>query len=149
MDFDAGLIRLEEGETKNGEGRVMPMVGPVAGLLRELRAANPEVEFVFTRNGLPIRDFRRAWNTALENAGLVAGIKKGGHVFHGNRRSMATNLLEAGIDEQSAQQITGHIDRDMLRRYRQLREHNAQANGKKLEGFLSGQISGQQDGEEK
>ena len=70
-------------------------------------------------------------------------------MFHGSRRSMATNLMEAGIDEQSAMQITGHKDPSIFRRYRQLRERNAVATGKKLEAFLSGRISGQQNGEEK
>ena len=147
VDFESGLIRLEDGETKNDEGRAVPMLGPVSGLLRELRAKNPDSQYVFTRNGKPILDFRRAWNTAIENAGLVAGRK--GHVFHGSRRSMATNLMEAGIDEQSAMQITGHKDPSIFRRYRQLRERNAVATGKKLEAFLSGQISGQQNGEGK
>ena len=137
VDFEAGLIRLNDGETKNDEGRVIPMIGPVAALLHDLRATNPDAEYVFTHEGKRILDFRRAWRTALKKAGLAVGIKNGGHTFHGNRRSMATNLLEAGVDEQSAQQITGHIDKDMLRRYRQLREHNAVASGKKLEKFLN------------
>ena len=139
VDFEAGLIRLEEGETKNGEARVIPMIGPVAGLLQEMRAGNPKGEFIFTRNSERIHDFRRSWKSAMRRAGCK------GHLFHGTRRGMATNLMEAGVDEQSAMEITGHKDPSIFRRYRQLRERNVQATGKKLEAFLSGsgQVSGQ------
>jgi len=45
---------------------------------------------VFVRaNGEPIKDFRRAWLKALKAVGL------GKHLFHGNRRSQAVNLMTA------------------------------------------------------
>ena len=93
------------------------MVGPVAEMLRAQRAANSHTEFVFTRAGKRIKDFRKALKTATENAGLVAGRK--GHTFHGTRRSVITNHAEAGIPEDVSMLITGHKDRAVHRRYGQ------------------------------
>jgi len=75
-----------------------------AEILKAQRAANPKAEYVFTRNGEPIKDFRKAWRTALEKAGLVAGRK--GHTFHGTRRGVATNLMRARVDVKTAMAIT-------------------------------------------
>ena len=96
VDLKTGVIRLRSGETKNDDGRVVPLAGPALEILKAQRATNPEAEYVFTRNGAPIKDFRKAWRTALEKAGLIAGRK--GHTFHGTRRGVATNLMRAGID---------------------------------------------------
>jgi integrase len=56
VDLDAGVIRLLPGETKNDEGRVVPMAKPAAEILRAQRAANPQTEYVFTQNGKQIKD---------------------------------------------------------------------------------------------
>jgi integrase len=108
------------------------------------RAANPETEYVFTRAGDRIRDFRKALSTAIEKAGLVAGRK--GHTFHGARRSAITNHAEAGIAEDVSMLITGHKDRAVHRRYRQLREANVLAAAKVMNDYFAGttgQVSGQ------
>ncbi len=148
VDLDAGVIRLLPGETKNDEGRVVPMAKPAAEILRAQRAANPQTEYVFTQNGKQIKDFRKAWSTALEKAGLVAGRK--GHTFHGTRRGVATNLMRAGIDVKTAMAITGHKDDKIFRRYQQVAESDLKAAAKKLEAYLTGQvveISGQVSGQ--
>ena len=107
--------------TKNGEDRTVPVGAAALRTLRALRKQNPNEEFVFTRNGKPIRNFRRAWDKACESAGL------NGHLFHGNRRSQAVNLMAAGVDEQIAMDITGHKDTQTFRGYRVLVEHAKRA----------------------
>jgi integrase len=110
--------------------------------------ANPETEYVFTRNGARIKDFRKAWKTALEKAGLVAG--RNGHTFHGTRRGVATNLMRARVDVKTAMAITGHKDDKIFRRYQQVAESDVKAAAKRLEAYLTGQvveISGQVSGQ--
>jgi len=130
IDLDAGLIHLLPGETKNDDGRMVPMVGPVQEMLKALRDSNPQSEYVFTRGGQPIKDFRHAWQSALEKAGLVAGRE--GHVFHGTRRGAISMHADLGIDEQLSMAITGHRDPGVHRRYRQLRKQQVLAAQKVL-----------------
>jgi len=148
VDLKGGIIRLLPGETKNDEGRIVPLPGPALEILKAQRAANPDSEYVFTRKGEPIKDFRRAWKTALKKAGLVAGRK--GHVFHGTRRGVATNLMRARVDVKTAMAITGHKDDKIFRKYQQVAESDVRAAGKTLEAYLTGQvveISGQVSGQ--
>ena len=133
VDLKGGIIRLLPGETKNDEGRIVPLPGPALEILKAQRAANPQSEYVFTRKGEPIKDFRRAWKTALKKAGLVAGRK--GHVFHGTRRGVATNLMRARV----AMAITGHKDDKIFRKYQQVAESDVKAAGKTLEAYLTRQ----------
>jgi integrase len=74
VDFDAGWIRLEPGETKNREGRMFPMTPTLRAMLECQRAHTRAIEratgqvipWVFHRDGRPIKHFRRAWLTACK-----------------------------------------------------------------------------------
>jgi len=138
IDLKAGLIHLLPGETKNGKGRASVMTGPVAEMLRAMREADPTGEFVFTHGGQPIRDFRAAWNAALERAGFVAGRK--GKTFHGTRRSFATDLMRAGVDIKNAMALTGHVDANTFRRYQQRNDADAVVAARKLEEYRNAQV---------
>jgi integrase len=70
VSFAAGTIRLDPGTTKNGEGREVTMTAKVASLLREATAGKGPDDFVLTRRGKPIRDFRQTWRTLCVRAGL-------------------------------------------------------------------------------
>jgi integrase len=71
VDFQAGIMRLEVGSTKNDEGRTFPFVALPAlqDLLERQRAYTDEVElatgkrvvWVFHRNGEPIKSLKKAW----------------------------------------------------------------------------------------
>lgn len=135
IDLEAGTIRVLQGEAKNDDPRIVPMVGSVADMLRALRAANPESEFVFVRKGQPIKNFKTAWKSAVERAGLVAGRE--GHVFHGARRSTITMHANQGMPEDISMAITGHRDPAVHRKYRQLREANILAAAKAFDKTLS------------
>jgi hypothetical protein len=49
------------------------------------------------------------------------------HVFHGNRRSPAVNLMASDVDEQTAMSLTGHKDTKTFREYRVLVEEAKRA----------------------
>jgi integrase len=74
VDFEAGLITLEKGETKNDEPRSMPILdGDMRDLLTEAKKERdkdyPNSPGVFSRNGERIIDFRWAWDEACKRAG--------------------------------------------------------------------------------
>jgi integrase len=90
VDRVGGRITLRREHSKNGEPRVLPLVGDLAGLIdrrwrgREYRTGDGGsalTPYVFHRGGRPIGDFRKAWATACRSAGV------GGTLFHDLRRS--------------------------------------------------------------
>lgn len=82
VDFSAGVIRLDPGETKNGEGRDFPftLVPELKTVLETQRAFTDAVErkkgqivmSVFHHDGQPIKGFRTAWRAACKRVALAA-----------------------------------------------------------------------------
>ena len=120
-------------DTKNGEDRVVPVGQQALKTFQEMSRTPAGLVFV-RANGEPIKDFRRAWLNALKAAGL------GKHLFHGNRRSQAVNLMTAGVDEQTAMEITGHKDSQTFRGYRVLVEEAKRAAIAKRDSMMSSEI---------
>jgi len=58
----------------------------------------------------PIREFRKSWATACR----LASVHR---LFHDLRRSAARNMLNAGVPQAIAMQVTGHKTDSMFRRY--------------------------------
>src|SRR5262249_48142208 len=114
VDFAAGVLRLEPGTTKNGDGRTFPFAAlPAhATLLREQRGATRAIErktgqiipWVFHLAGVPVgkHDIRRAWRQATREAGLK------GKLPHDFRRTAVRNLERAGVPRSVATKLTGH-----------------------------------------
>ena len=64
-------IRLDAGETKSGEGRVVKLTKDVYVLLSACVHRKKPDDYVFTRkNGQPVRDFRGTWHPLCVQAGL-------------------------------------------------------------------------------
>jgi integrase len=116
VDFEAGLITLDKGETKNDEPRSVPIVD---GDMRELLVAAKKdrddqwshSRWVFSRRGERIVDFRRAWDEACKRAG-VPDLN-----FHDLRRTVVRNMRRAGIPQVIRMKISGHKTDSMERRY--------------------------------
>jgi integrase len=107
-------------DTKNGTDRDVPLTAEARKALEQLRAARPNAESVFVRkNGRPVRDFRKAWEFAVERAGLKD--KR----FHGLWRGVT-----------SAMAFTGHRDVATHRRYRQLMQANLVNAARALESHI-------------
>jgi len=74
----AGWLRLELGETKNDDGRNFPLTQELRAVLEEqvsktraLELATGQIiQWLFHRNGEPIKNFRRAWLSAGKLAGV-------------------------------------------------------------------------------
>ena len=121
VDFDHGTVRLEPGDTKNSEGREFPFrpLPQLQHLLGERRRSTRELErktgriipHVFHRDGRPVKNMFKAWQTACERAGVA------GAWFHDLRRSAVRNLERAGVPQSTAMKLTGHLTASVYRRY--------------------------------
>ena len=121
VDFTAGVVRLEPGSTKNDEGRTFPfaVLPALADVLQRQREYTDTVQrdkgaiipWVFHRDGLVIKDFRRVWAEAC----TVAGVP--GRLVHDLRRTAVRNLERAGVSRSTAMKLTGHKTEAVYRRY--------------------------------
>jgi integrase len=116
VDRAARVIRLRPEATKNGCGRTLALDTELAALIerrwiaREYQVADGTVALsplVFHRLGKPIVDFRKAWRTACEAAGVS------GRLF----RTAVRNMVRAGVRETVAMAVSGHKTRSMFDRY--------------------------------
>lgn len=116
VDFDAGIITLDKGDTKNDDARSVPILnGDMRDLLvkdkQERDAGWPSSPWVFNRSGDRIKDFRGAWEEACKRAG-VPELK-----FHDLRRTAVRNMRRAGVPQVIRMKISGHKTDSMERRY--------------------------------
>lgn len=121
VDFRNGMVRLEPGTTKNGQGRMFPFgVHPQLKALllgqRDLtkewqREHDQVVPWVFWRAGQRLGDHRDTWTRACRQAGLP------GRLVHDLRRTAVRNLERAAIPRSTAMRITGHLTESVYRRY--------------------------------
>jgi len=143
VDILNGLVRLNVGETKNGEGRMIPLGDELLESLKSqlhLRnTAAPDCPLVFFRiiktkenptpSWVPIGDFRKVWETACAKCGLA------GRIFHDLRRSAVRNLVRAGVQERVAMRISGHKTRSVFDRYNIIDESDLKLAMRKLQKF--------------
>lgn len=120
VDRRAREIRLPD--SKNGEGRVLPLDENL-WILIERRWARREYkkpdggsalsEFVFHFRGRPTPEttLRRWWEEARTKAGLP------GKLFHDFRRSAVRDMIRAGVAQAVAMSVSGHKTESMFRRY--------------------------------
>jgi integrase len=126
VDRKGGVVRLEPGTTKNSEGRTFPYRDLLPELRdtieaqwkthEELQARGILSPWVFPRlrgadPGRGIGSFRKAWQSACEEAGCPQSIP------HDFRRSAVRNLVRAGVSERTAMMLTGHKTRSVFDRY--------------------------------
>jgi len=119
---DTTLGELRIGDSKNGEGRVIPLrdengrlntVGEIVERRLAARVVGDRiVPWLFHHNGKPIADFRKAWAAACTAAGVP------GALFHDLRRTFCHDAAEAGTDYGNIMAWTGHKTTATFLRYR-------------------------------
>ena len=111
-NFTDRTLSLDPGSTKNDEGRVVSMPNDLFLLLQLCAREKGPEDFLLTRaNGKPIKDFRTTWKKACEYAGCP------GRLFHDLRRTMAKDLIAAGVSEGVIMEIGGWKTRSVFERY--------------------------------
>jgi integrase len=104
---------------KNGEGRMFPLTPRLRAVLEQQRdrtralerARGQIIPWLFHRDGVPIKSFRRSWRTACRLAGLP------GKIPHDFRRTAVRNLERAGFPRSAAMRMVGHKTESVYRRY--------------------------------
>jgi len=169
VDLVHGTINLDQGTTKNGEARNVPLIGELRDMLKIERERNSDAEFLFVLDGERIKSFRKAWNSASVRAGLgrygyicrvckteigeeqprprkvcpscLGRIKRvyRGLIFHDLRRTGVRNLVRAGVPERVAMAISGHKTRSTFERYNITSLRDLQIAATKLEKYLQTQ----------
>lgn len=109
---DRRKLEVRLTDSKNGEGRVIPIVGELAELLerrwqaRRYKLKRNDTPFVsplvFHEKGKPLQDFRKRARTAFDAAGVPRRL------FHDLRRSFCKDAVDAGGDIPTVMAITGH-----------------------------------------
>ncbi|MCE3223934.1 MAG: phage integrase protein breaking and rejoining enzyme [Nitrospira sp.] len=127
VDFQAGVVRLEPGTTKNDEGRNLPfsVLPELSHLLRSQwdHAVSTELQtgqavpWVFfwndrgTMKRIHVKAFYRRWQAACN----LAGVPK--RIPHDFRRTAVRNFERAGVPRSVAMKLTGHKTEAVYRRY--------------------------------
>lgn len=98
--------------SKNGEPRVLPIVGDALTMLRARpRGIGRTLLFAAPDNPDKPRNVWQAWDVARKRAGL-ADFR-----FHDLRHDAATSLLRSGADSRIVAAVLGHKSMAMMRRY--------------------------------
>jgi integrase len=148
LDLEAGTLRLDPGQTKNDEGRLIYLTAELKGLLAAQvgrvealqRRLGRIVPSLFPhrgkgqRAGSPRGDFRKAWAAACRAAG-VPGMHR-----HDFRRTAVRNLVNAGVPERVAMKVTGHKTRAVFDRYHIVSPGDLQDVARKLAGTFPGTL---------
>jgi integrase len=153
VDLLNRVIRLNAGETKNGEARNIPITAELYALLAALpgKRVGALVCSRSTKAGkvLPVGDFRKIWYARCVKLGLgemkeeldtatgETNVVYVGKVFHDLRRTGVRNLVRAGVPEKIAMGITGHKTRSVFDRYNIVSERDLAEAGAKLDAYNS------------
>jgi integrase len=145
VDLGAATIRLDPGQTKNDEGRLVYLTPELRGMLTAqvnrvmdlMRERSAVIPYLFPHltgrfQGQRIRDFRKAWATACKKAGCRGMLR------HDLRRTAVRNLVNAGVPERVAMTVTGHKTRAVYDRYHIVSPADLQEASQKLAGTFSG-----------
>jgi integrase len=154
LDLEAGTLRLDAGSTKNDEPRVVYLTPDLHRLLAEQlervrlleRQTGRIVPWLFPHltgrlRGQRIGDFLRRWKTACRRAGVP------GRLRHDFRRTAVRNLVNAGVPDKVAMQITGHKTRSVFDRYHIVSPEDLQAAAAKLATLRGSKESSKVDGQ--
>jgi integrase len=120
VDLKNKMIRLPEKATKEGKAKNIPVNEHVVKVLLSLPRALHH-GFVFTYRSKPVKakeGFKTSFKTACENADIPHGRKTpNGITFHDIRRTVKTNMVNAGVDKVYRDTILGHSLKGMDAHY--------------------------------
>lgn len=131
IGFKAGRIDLPGRTTKNTRPRFLPIYGDMAVEIQmAIDAGEADCPLLIQRDGKAVQDWEKAWATACKAAGVE------GTLFHDLRRTALTNMIEAGLSEKEAMEISGHRTRAVFDRYHIVSERRLKEMAGKLNAHL-------------
>ena len=117
VDFNRRQVRLPAGYTKNNKPRIFPFDEELEGIFKRLwnekeqrKSGSPYV-FLNKQKTERIVDFRGSWDSACDDA------KIGKRLIHDMRRSAVRNMVESGVSEKVAMELSGHLTRSVFENY--------------------------------
>jgi integrase len=120
VDKPKMMIRLPKDITKESRDKNIPINHHVKTVLTELPRSIAH-DYVISYNGRPVKDYsrlRRQFENTCKKACIPYGTKIGqGIIFHDIRRSVKTNMVNAGIDKIHRDTIIGHSLKGMDAHY--------------------------------
>lgn len=108
IDFDYGFIELLE--TKSGKSRKVPISTKLNEVLNNIERKS-EYVFVNPETNQPYVDIKKSWTKAVKDADIK------NFRFHDLRHTVATRLVEKGIDLLVVMEILGHSKIETTMRY--------------------------------
>jgi len=121
LDMQDRKVHLFQGE-KNSMGRVVYLSDDVLGALQLwLRRRDPNQEFVFYGHGNKPICYSTGRSRFVKYI-QKAGLEEKGYTVHCLRHTFASELLNAGMRLECLQQLLGHQDIEVTRRYARLTE---------------------------
>jgi integrase len=139
IDREKNVVRLEAGETKNDEGRILHLDDELMQIielqwnLRKEREVLAPYVFPNRRGTGRIRDFRYVWKKACIQSHI------GNRIFHDFRRTAIRNMIRAGVPESVAMKISGHKTRSVFDRYNIVDENDLKDATQKVEAYIQKQ----------
>ena len=139
VDRGKKTVRLEAGETKNDEGRILHLDDELLQIIecqwntRKEKGVLAPYIFPNRRGTGRIRDFRYVWKKACINANI------GNRIFHDFRRTAIRNMIRAGVPESVAMKISGHKTRSVFDRYNIVDEKDLKDATQMLEVYIEKQ----------
>ena len=115
VDLISGFIRLRPEDTKNGEGRAIPLNNELTEFFKNTIKCLHH-DYVFTRNNKPIKNIRKVLDKACADAGIED------FTFHDFRHSFVTRKRIEGHDPIKIMKVTVHKDVSMYLRYNTVTE---------------------------
>ena len=147
LDPSGKSLRLPPELSKNKKGRLLPLTRELAAIIRRAKARRRlDCLNIFHHNGKPFGSFRKAWKTACVAVGLGRFIindkgekKYEGIIVHDLRRSCVRHLVQAGVGEKLAMQLTGHKTRSVFDRYNIVSDADLQQASERQQTYLAKQ----------
>lgn len=126
VNMDKRTIHIRE--SKNGEGRFIPINATAKEVLDELsQVRRIDSQDVFH----DLVNFRRLWDKALKNASIT------NFRFHDCRHTFASYAIMSGMDLRTLQDILGHKTIAMTLRYSHLSQQHKMAAVQKMDQYLN------------
>lgn len=160
IDRGRGAVRLGAGRTKNRLAKAFPFGTAERELhpwLREIverrirsalavsRHTGELCSHLFHREGAPIRTFRKEWESALEQIGMIDDEKTGraryAKTFHMFRNTACTNMDNAGIKRTAIMAMVGLKTEAIFRRYSVVRVQDIEGFAPAYAGFHSRELA--------